>query len=162
MLAPARRLESFLAKYTPEIADQGHKALVKMRKLTPGAIELVYDNYNGLVIGFSPDQKPSHAVFSIFLVPSHVTLCFLQGKGLPDPTKRLRGSGNIVRHTRLESAGTLDEDDIVALIEQAKLNAKVSFNPRQRRDLIIQSVSAKQRPRRPAASKRATSRRKAG
>jgi len=33
-----------------------------MRKLR-GATEMVYDNYNGLVIGFSPTEKPSLAIF---------------------------------------------------------------------------------------------------
>jgi hypothetical protein len=48
-----------------------------MRKLVPGAIEMVYDNYNWLVIGFGPPERPSEAIFSIVLPPGKVTLCFL-------------------------------------------------------------------------------------
>ena len=90
---PSQQLSRFLAKYTPKIAAQGRRALAKMRKLLPGSTEMVYDNYNGLVIGFGPTEKPSLAIFSILLMPDHVTLCFLQGASLPDPNRRLKGGG---------------------------------------------------------------------
>ena len=96
-----RQLESFLEKYDPEVAAFARCALAKMRKLVPGAVEMVYDNYNWLVIGFSPSERPSEAIFSIVLPPRRVTLCFLQGAGLPDPAKRLEGKGNVVRNVRL-------------------------------------------------------------
>jgi hypothetical protein len=102
------QLESFLAKYDPAVADFAHRTLAKMRRLMPGAVEMVYDNYNWLVIGFSPTERPSEAIFSIVLPPGRVTLCFLQGAGLPDPDKRLRGSGNVgAKHSALRrrSAG---------------------------------------------------------
>jgi hypothetical protein len=41
-----QQLDSFLAKYDPEIAAFARRALAKMRKLVPGAVEIVYDNYN--------------------------------------------------------------------------------------------------------------------
>ena len=43
------QLDSLLAKYSPEVAAFGRRAVNKMRKLVPGAIEMVYDNYNWLV-----------------------------------------------------------------------------------------------------------------
>jgi hypothetical protein len=85
-----QELEKFLNKYEPQIAAKARKALGKMRKLVPGAVELVYDNYNWLVIGFGPSEKPSLAVFSIVVPPQWVTLCFLQGASLPEPGKRER------------------------------------------------------------------------
>ena len=42
-------------------------ARAKLRKLLPGAIEMVYDNYNALVIGFSPTERPSDAVLSLVI-----------------------------------------------------------------------------------------------
>jgi hypothetical protein len=67
-----------------------------MRKLVPGAVERVYDDYNWLIIGFSPTAPPSEAIFSLVLLPvllpGRVTLCFLEGAGLPDPGKRLRAA----------------------------------------------------------------------
>ena len=125
-------------------------ALRKMRKRLPNAIEFVYDNYNALVFGFGPNERPSDAIFSIALYPDHAALCFLQGAKLPDPHKRLRGSGNIVRNVRVDDVSILDDPQVVALIDEALKCAKVSMNPKQKRKLVIRSISAKQRPRRPA------------
>ena len=49
---PAKQLNSFLAKYTPEIAAFAAAARIRPRKQAPGGIEFVYDNYNALVIGY--------------------------------------------------------------------------------------------------------------
>jgi hypothetical protein len=163
MATPAQQLNAFLKKYSPAIAAQARACLTKMRKLTPGAIEMVYDNYNWLVIGFSPTERPSDAVFSIVLPPNHVTLCFLQGAEVPDPHKLLSGSGRVVRHLRLESPKTLDQPAVRELISAAHAFAKVPFDPNQKRRLIIRSVAKIQRPRRstptPIATKSAPRRR---
>ena len=37
----------------------------KVRALLPGAIELVYNNYNALAIGFGPTERASDVIFSI-------------------------------------------------------------------------------------------------
>jgi hypothetical protein len=81
-----------------------------------------------------------------------VSLFFLQAKGLPDPEKMLRGSGNVAKHIRLASANTLDEPAVRGLMQEATSRAKVPFDPHGTRRLIIKSVSAKQRPRRPSGS----------
>lgn len=146
-------LDSFLAKYAPEVEAFARRALAKMRKLVPGAIEMVYDNYNWLVIGFGPTERPSEAIFSIVMPADRVTLCFLQGAGLPDPAKRLQGSGNVVRNIPLFALGQpdakiLDESEVLALIQVALNRAKVPMPAGGRRKLIIRSVSARQRPRR--------------
>jgi hypothetical protein len=148
-----RQLDSFLAEYDPNVEAFARRALAKMRKIVPGAVEFVYDNYNWLVIGFGPTERPSEAIFSIVLPPGRVTLCFLQGAGLPDPNKRLRGSGNVVRNIPLYEAGKPDakvlaDPEVLALMNVALNRAKVPMPAGARRKLIIQSVSAKQRPRR--------------
>jgi hypothetical protein len=156
--AAERQLESFLAKYDPEVATFARRALAKMRKLVPGAVEMVYDNYNWLVIGFSPTERPSEAIFSLVLPPGRVTLCFLQGAGLPDPAKLLQGSGNVVRNIRLYNAGepdghVLNDPEVLSLVNVALNRAKVPMPDRALHKLIIKSVSAKQRPRRIAPGK---------
>jgi hypothetical protein len=149
------QLDSFLAKYDPEVETVARRALAKMRKLMPGAIEMVYDNYNWLVIGFSPSERPSEAIFSLVLPPGRVTLCFLQGAGLPDPAKRLQGSGNVVRNIRLYDLGepdakVLDDPEVLALINVALNRAKVPMPSGARRKLIIRAVAKRQLPRRRA------------
>jgi hypothetical protein len=150
---PQAQLDSFLDKYTPEVAAFARHALTKMRRLMPGAIEMVYDNYNALVVGFGPSERPSEAIFSVVLYPDHVSLCFLQGARLQDPAGRLQGSGNVVRHIRLFAAGSpdprrLDDREVRMLIASALLDAKVQMPSKPQRKLIIRAISAKQRPRR--------------
>lgn len=147
------QLDSFLAKYSPEIEAFARRTLAKMRKLVPGAIEMVYDNFNWLVIGFGPSERPSEAIFSIVLPPNAVTLCFLQGAELPDPAGLLQGSGNVVRNIRLYTSGVkdakvLDNPEVLSLINVALNRAKVPMPAGARRKLIIRAVAAKQRPRR--------------
>ena len=144
------QLEEFLAKYTPEIAGLAKAALIKMRKRLPGAVEMVYDNYNALVIGFCPGERPSEAIFSIALYPRWINLFFAQGKGLSDPEKRLKGSGTRVRSLVLESAATLDDPAVEDLIAEALERAVVPIDPTRKRKLMIRAIAPKQRPRRPA------------
>jgi hypothetical protein len=152
-VAEREQLQRMMARFEPAIAGLAKKALAKMRKLTPGAVEMVYDNFNALAIGFVPRERPSEAVFSIVSYAKCVNLFFLQGKDLPDPAKRLRGSGNRVRSIRLETAATLDEPEVRELINVALNRAKVPFDPKQKRRLEIRAISNKQRPRRPGQSK---------
>ena len=118
--SPEEQLTGFIGKYTPEIGILAQTVLAKMRAHLPGAIELVYDNYNALVIGFGPTERTSDAVFSIALYPRWVTLFFLQGVGLPDPQKLLKGSGKIVRHIVLKEATDLDKPAVQKLMAAVK------------------------------------------
>jgi hypothetical protein len=121
-----------------------------MRARLPGAIELVYDNYNALAIGFSPTERASDVIFSITLYPRWVSLFFFHGADLPDPRKLLKGSGKQVRHIVLENAADLDKPAVKALMNRAlELSAKPldSANPGR---IIIKTISAKHRPRRHA------------
>jgi hypothetical protein len=145
-----KQLASFLAKYDPEIADLAGQILGEMRKLYPSALELVYDNYNALAIGFGPTERASDAVFSIALFPRWVSLFFLQAKGLPDPDNVLKGSGSVAKHVVLPNAAALYLPAIKDLMREAAERAKVPFDPKETHRLIIKSISAKQKPRRPA------------
>jgi hypothetical protein len=149
MATPQQQLDGFIAKYTPAIARLTRAALKRMRARLPSATQLVYDNYNALVIGFGPNAKASQAIFSIAAYANHVSLCFLQGAGLDDPKKLLLGSGNVVRHIKFTDAATLDERDVIKLMDQALIFAKVPIDPKAKGVLIVRSISAKQRPRRP-------------
>lgn len=148
--SPRAQLAGFMAKYTPDMAREGRAALTRLRRLVPGAVQMVYDNWNGLVVGFGPTDRPSEAVVSILMVADHVSLCFIQnGPDLPDPEQLLKGSGSMVRHIRLSSAQDLDKPAIRALVRAAVSLSDVPFDPHRRARLVIKSISKKQRPRRP-------------
>jgi hypothetical protein len=148
-MTPEAQLATFLAKYTPEIGGLAMAARKKMRARLPGAIELVYDNYNALVIGYGPTERAFDAIFSVALYPRWVTLFFLNGKGLPDPEKLLKGSGVRVRHVVLENAAMLDKPAVRDLMRAALERSRTPIDAKGRRQLIIKSISPKQRPRRP-------------
>src|SRR5258708_23249871 len=140
--SPAAQLAGFLAKYTPSMAKEGRAALMRMRRLVPGAVQMVYDNWNGLVVGFGPTERASEAVVSILMTPDHLSLCFINdAPRLPDPQRLLKGSGNVVRHIRLASARDLDKPAIRALIGEAVARADVPFNRRGHGKLVIKSSS---------------------
>jgi hypothetical protein len=147
--SPEKQLASFMAKYTPAVRALASEILAKMRTLLPGAIEMVYDNYNALVIGFGPTERPSEAVFSIVLNPRWVSICFIQGASLDDPLGILRGEGNQVRHIRLLAAEDFDRPEMQAMMEQAIEASPKPFDAGTPGRLIIKSISVKQRPRRP-------------
>jgi uncharacterized protein DUF1801 len=151
MAEPARQLASFIAKFDPR--DQRLIRAVRraMRERFPTAHELVYDNYNFFVIGYSPTERPSDAIVSIAARAGGVGLCFIHGARLPDPKKLLQGSGNQTRFIRLESADVLARPEVEALLAAAVARSKARLAATGRGRLIVRSVSAKQRPRRKAA-----------
>ena len=148
--SPERQLATFLAKYTPEIVAETEAVLAKMRARLPGAVEMVYDNYAALVIGFGAEDRPREAVFSIAVYPDHVTLVFIWGVGLFDPDKLLRGGGNQVRHIRLDGPETLDDPAVQALMTEAIARSARPFDDTQPGRMVIRAIAPKQRPRRPA------------
>ena len=144
------QLDSFIDKYTPQIAVATRACLAKMIGRLPGAAVLIYDNYNSLAIGFSPSEKTSEAIFSIVPYPRWILLFFLQGAALPDPHRLLKGTGKVVRSIRLESAEDLDQPAILELMAVALQRAKKPIDAKAQGKLIVKSISVKQRPRRPA------------
>jgi hypothetical protein len=147
--SPEAQLEEFLARYAPAIAKDTRACLKKLRARIPGATVIVYDNYNALAIGFASSDKASDAIISVVPYPRWINLFFLQGANLPDPNQLLKGSGSRVRSIRLSAPSDLDKPEINDLILTALVNAKRPIAPGSKSTLIIKSVSAKQRPRRP-------------
>ena len=143
-----RQLDSFIDKFSREIAARTRIEVQRMRELLPVAIELVYDNYNALAIGFGPSEKASEVIFSLAVYPRWVTLFFLQGTKIADPENLLCGSGKQVRHIRLLDPDLLLSANVRALMQDALEKARVPLSALARHRIVIKSVSAKQRPRR--------------
>jgi hypothetical protein len=147
-MTPAKQLAGFLAKYDPAVAKQARAARAALRKRFPTALELVYDNYQFLAIGYAATERASDCVVSLVVSPKGVALSFYYGASLPDPRGVLLGSGNQNRYVRLESAATLAQPAVEGLIRAAIAQAKTPLPAGARGRLVIKSVSAKQRPRR--------------
>jgi hypothetical protein len=142
------QLRSFIEKFGPDDQKLIRAVRAAVRKRFPTATELVWDNYNFFVIGYSPTERPSDSIVSIAARANGIGLCFIHGASLPDPKKLLLGSGSQTRFIRLESAERLSHPDVEALIAGAIDRAKTPLPAKGRGRLVIRSVAAKQRPRR--------------
>ena len=91
--SPTRQLAGFIAKFDPAMQRRIRAIRAALRKRFPTANELVYDNYNFFVIGYSSTERPSDAIVSMAANSKGVGLCFIYGASLPDPQQRLSGSG---------------------------------------------------------------------
>jgi hypothetical protein len=143
-----KQLRGFIAKFEPK-----HQTLIRavrkaLRKRFPTAFELVYDNYNFFVIGYGPTQRPSEIILSMAAAANGVNLFFARGASFPDPRKVLLGSGSQVRFIRIDSVDVLACSEVKALFAAATAKSEKPFTSGGSGELIIRSISAKQRPRR--------------
>lgn len=145
----AKQLAGFLGRFDPKVAAVARAALTKMRRRVPGAVELVYDNYNALAIGFSATERASDCIVSLAVFPKGVSLAFYYGATLPDPRGLLQGTGSQNRFLRLESAARLRDPAVEDLLRAAVAQGRSALAATGRGPTIIKSISAKQRPRRP-------------
>jgi len=137
-------------KYSPEVAADGRRALSFLTKRLPTATRLVYDDYNALVVGFGASDRVSDIIMSIALYPKYVRLFLLRGIELPDPNGLLEGEGATVRSVKLTPVSRLEAPEVGALIDAAIANGR-PLPGKGTGPLIIKSISARQRPRRPKA-----------
>jgi hypothetical protein len=144
------KLQTFIDRYSAELASDARTALSFMEARLPTATRLVYDNYNALVVAFGASEKLSDIILSIALYPKYARLFFLNGLELPDPHGLLEGSGSQVRSVKLQPVSRIEMPEVGALIDAAVANA-TPLPLDGKGPLIIKSVSVKQRPRRPKA-----------
>jgi hypothetical protein len=147
--APAEaQVKSFVDKFDAKNQTLIRAARKVLRKRLPTANELVYDNYNFFVIGYCATERPADCIVSIAAARNGVGLSFYHGAKLPDPHNVLLGSGTQNRFIRLESAATLARPEVAELISVAVALAKTPLRESGKGQLIIRSISEKQKPRR--------------
>src|SRR5512132_3964031 len=119
------QLRAFIEKFAEDDQRLIRAVRSAMRRRLPSANELVWDNYNFFVIGYSATERPSDSVLSLAAGASGVGLSFYRGATLPDPHGILLGSGTQNRFIRLESARTLARPEVEALIAAAVRQMRV-------------------------------------
>jgi len=144
----AAQVDTFIDKFEPAMAKRIREVRAVLRKRFPTAVEMVYDNYNFFVIGYSPTEKPTDYIVSLAANSKGVGLSFNHGADLADPQGILQGSGSQNRFVRLvEGSKTLKHPHVVAMIDAAVENSDKPWS-KERGFTVVRSVSAKQRPRR--------------
>jgi hypothetical protein len=143
------RLTAALAKFAPGMRAAILDVRAALRRRFPTAYELVYDNYNFFVIGYSATERPSDCVVSIAADAKRVSLSFYRGADVPDPAGLLNGAGKQNRFLRLpDGAASLEGPAVAALLDAAESLAPKPMRTSGQVETIVRSVSAKQRPRR--------------
>jgi hypothetical protein len=142
------QLDGFIAKFDPANQALIREIRAALKARFPTAFELVWDNYNFLVIGTCASERPSDAILSMAAGANGVGLSFYRGADLDDPAGVLLGEGAQNRFIRLPDAGVLKRPEVAALIDQATAKAPVPLPADGTGKLVVRSISAKQRPRR--------------
>ena len=149
MTDPEAQLATMIDRFTPAIAARVRACRAALRERLPHAVELVYDNYNALAIGWAPRERTMEGVVSLAIYPRNVLLYFLHGASLADPDGLLSGAGSRGRHVPFIGPETLADPRVEALLARAIDAMPRPFDPAAQGYTVIKSVSAKQRPRRP-------------
>jgi hypothetical protein len=139
--SPAQRLEVLISRFEPAVGTVVRAARTKMRKRFPAALELVYDNYNALAIGYATSERKNDIFVSLAVYARGVNLYFMYGVALADPHRLLLGTGNQGRFLRLESASMLERPEVQALLVAAVGEVDTPLAMRGRWQTIIKSVS---------------------
>ena len=139
--SPSRQLDGFLARFSPPMAKLTKAVLKTMRERLPGAVELVYDKANSLVIGFCPDERASHVINSVAVYSNWINLYFFEGDSLPDPDGILQGSGTMVRYIRITSAADLGRPAVKKLMAEALRTADPPLDRKAKRRMVVKQVS---------------------
>lgn len=145
------QLRTLIAKFAPTHLRLMGAVRRWLRKRLSTAHEVVYEYRDFFVISYSPNDRGYEGVVAIRAGADGVRLYFNRGKELPDPEKRLQGSGNQTRSIDLAGASTLTRPAVARLIDEAIARTRVPFAGAGRGSVVIRSASAKQRrQRRPA------------
>ncbi|WP_066827714.1 hypothetical protein [Sphingomonas mali] len=147
-MTPQEQLDGFIDKFAPDIAATIRRAVAMVSARLPGATILVYDNYNALAIGFGASDKVRSIVCSVAGYPRWVSLFLSNGPTLPDPEGLLEGEGGTVRHVKL-TGDRINSPSVAALIDAAAASVATPIDPAGEGRLVIKSISARQRARRP-------------
>lgn len=132
-----RELDAIIASRSPQMAKLTRAVLAKLRPRFPGAVELVYDKRNALVIGFCPDERASNVINSIAVYRNWINLYFFEGDAIPDPEALLQGTGTMVRHIRIISADELDRPAVKALMSEALKRADPPLDKKAKRKMVL-------------------------
>jgi hypothetical protein len=146
--AAESQLEGFVGKFDPAVAALIRASRAVLRRRLPTAIELVYDNFQFLAIGYCATERTSSCIVSLASAANGVSLSFYRGATLADPDHVLLGAGTQNRFVRLPTAARLSDPDVEALIAGAVSQADPPLAATGGGYTVIKSISAKQRPRR--------------
>ncbi|MFZ1807987.1 MAG: DUF1801 domain-containing protein [Cyclobacteriaceae bacterium] len=144
-------LIKFLKPYDKKVAETALLLRDFVIGHHPDCNELIYDNYNAVAIGYSTTDRQKGIYCHVAVYSKYVNIGFNKGTDLNDPKKLLNGTGNSIRHIRVDGFSDFPEKYVKGLLKQAlQLSIDSLENKVQKikEQSIIKSISAtKRRPR---------------
>lgn len=104
-----------------EIALAARKAVLKK---SGKCSELIYETYC-VSNAFTFTGKQGQGFIHIATYAGHVNLGFDRGTELKDPDEKLKGTGKLIRHIRLNSIADVRDDSVLQLIAQAVSQGRI-------------------------------------
>lgn len=149
---PAAQLSACLSRFSTGTVALAKRCLLVCRRAFPGTNQLVYDYTKSLVVGFAMSERGDEAIVAIAVHPDSVRLYF--DKSVPDPKRRLAGTGSKVRSVTLATPEDLAHEDVQALIQAAIVHSGVTFPRTGSNRIVIKSGAKAQKLAKPAKAKK--------
>jgi Domain of unknown function (DU1801) len=143
---PDPGLLDFLSRYQPAVRELFLAVRQVVLEEIPSASETVNDVSYTVTNAFTFSGRFKEAFCYVTASKASVNLGFPQGTQLPDPQKRLTGTGNFHRHIRITSLADLD-DSLRKFIHLAADRAEVAGGPVvSKPQVVVRGARGKARP----------------
>ena len=110
--------------------DQGRAAAEAIRSLVreldPDVVEVIWPRQGTVGWGIGPKKMTEHYAY-LAVHPAHVNLGFYRGALLPDPAGLLTGTGNNMRHIRIDDPADVARSEIAELLQAAKAEREAAL-----------------------------------
>src|SRR5436190_19206970 len=110
-------LDDLLSNYSPAIQDLAKRIRVFIRKVLPGADEII--DGPARVIGYSVAPGYRGLICTIILSKAGVKVGIVNGASLPDPAGLMEGCGRVHKYVRIQSENDLRRAALRALLRSA-------------------------------------------
>jgi hypothetical protein len=120
---PSTELLHFLDAYAPALVALALDLRELILDEAPEANEIVYDGAYTVALHYSATARHQDAFCYIALFTSHINLGFNRGAELPDPKKKLEGTGSQMRHIKIKEPADLERPEVRSFLRAALKHA---------------------------------------
>ncbi len=126
---PGKELLALLAERDPAVAQLALALRALVLEEAPTARETVYDAGYTVAVHFSFTDRWQDAFCYVAVYARHVNLGFNRGADLPDPERRLKGTGKRMRHLTVRTEDDLRQQYVRDLLDAARAKAEQAERP---------------------------------
>lgn len=147
-----QQIENFLLPFDDELTTLVQQLRVYLKKQTKPTVEMAFDSYNSVNIGYGFTEKAWDCFCGIIVYSKHLNLSFPAGSSLTDPKGLLQGTGSKVRHIRIDKLDDIKQPAVLKILKEARDNSLAlildkSIDQNQIKTVIKPASANKRRPR---------------